>query len=139
MNSKLLRQLALKPKAIFFIDGSGALVTAFLLFAILRTYNNYVGLPESTLSYLSTLAAFFCIYSITCFFLLKDNWQPFLRIIIMANLLYCFLTISLLIYHHRSITIIGTAYFSAEILIIFVLIFIEVKTLKVSNKAAKKE
>jgi hypothetical protein len=134
MNYKFIRQLTLKPKIIFLIDSLGALVTAFFLFAILRTFNEYVGMPQITLTYLSLIAVIFCLYSTTCFFLLKDNWRPFLRIISIANLLYCFLTTGLVISYHQNLTGIGMAYFVGEIIVVSGLIFVELKTLKASEQ-----
>ena len=84
----IIDQFKLKPKILFLIDGLGALLTAFFLFVILRTFNEYFGMLQTTLTYLSLIAVIFCLYSITCFFLLSDNWKPFLRVISIANLLY---------------------------------------------------
>lgn len=131
----IVSRLILKPKTLFLIDGLGAFVTAFFLFAILRTFNKYFGMPQTILMYLSIIAIIFCFYSITCFFLLKDNWQPFLRTISIANLLYCFLTMVLLIYYYQSITILGVTYFLAEIMVVCGLVFVELKTL---NKWTKR-
>ena len=129
-HTKIIKQLTLKPKTIFLIDSIGAFVTAFFLFAILRTFNEAIGIPQKVLTYLSLIAVLFSLYSSVCFFLLKDNWRPFLKIISIANLLYCLLTLSLILSYYQSITIIGIAYFSGEIIIIGGLVFIEVKIMK---------
>ena len=127
-------QLTIKPKTLFLIDSLGALVTAFFLFAILRTFNNYFGMPKATLTYLAIIAVVFCLYSITCFFFLNNNWQPFLRTISIANLLFCCLTIILVIYHYQSLTILGVTYFFVEIIVVCVLVFVELKTLSKCKK-----
>ena len=129
MNYSIIKRLTLQPKTLFLIDGLGALVTAFFLFVILRTYNVYFGMPQNTLTYLSLIAIVFCLYSITCYFFLKDNWRPFLRTISIANLLYCCLTMGLVIYYYPSLTILGVSYFLAEIIVVFVVVFVELKTL----------
>jgi hypothetical protein len=126
--SDIIRRITLKPKTLFLVDSIGALVTAFFLFAILRTFNEYFGIPQITLTYLSIIAAIFCLYSITCFFLLNDNWQSFLKTISIANLLYCFLTMGLVIYYYQSLTILGVTYFLAEIIVVCGLVFVELKT-----------
>lgn len=123
-----------KPKNIFLVDGLGALLTALLLFLILRPFNNHFGMPKITLIYLSIIALIFAFYSITCFFLLIENWKPFLKIISIANLLYCALTFVLLIRYHQSITILGVAYFSGEILVICGLTFLELKICRKNQK-----
>ena len=72
---KTISQLAHKPQKLFLIDSLGAMLTAFFLFVVLKNFNEYFGMPQKILTYLSVIAAFFCIYSATCFFLLKklDN------------------------------------------------------------------
>lgn len=124
------KKFALNPNKLFLVDGLGALLTAFLLFVIMKRFNEYFGAPQTTLACLCILALVFSFYSITCFFLLKDNWQPFLRAIIVANLLYCCLTAGLVFYSYPGITTLGIIYFLGEIIIILGLVFIELKTLK---------
>lgn len=121
--------LALQPKTLFLIDGIGALVTAFLLFAVLKTFHEYFGMPECVLTWLSAIAVVFSIYSLTCSFLVKRNWKPFLVIIATANLLYCCLTTLLVVYYFPFLTILGVLYFLGEIAIICGLVFIELKIL----------
>lgn len=127
--NNILKQLALKPKILFLIDSLGALVTAFFLFFILRTFHAHFGMPQTILIYLSIVAIVFCLYSITCFLFLNNNWQPFLRIISIANLLYCCLTIGLVLYYYQRLTVLGMTYFSIEIIVICMLVFVELKTL----------
>lgn len=127
---EIIRRLTQKPKTLFLVDSLGALVTVFFLFTILRPFHKYFGMPQITLTYLSLIAAIFCLYSITCFLLLKHNWQPFLRTISIANLLYCSLTIGLVIYYYYSLTLLGITYFLVEIILVCGLVFVELKTLR---------
>lgn len=129
---QFLNHLTLNPKRLFLIDSIGAFLTAFILFAILRTFNEYFGMPPIILTYLSVIALLFCLYSMTCFFLLNDNWRPFLRIISIANLLYCCLTLGLIIYYFQLLTVLGIIYFLAEIIVVCSLVFVELKTLSKS-------
>ena len=114
-----------KPRALFLFDGLGAALTTFFLYFLLRPYYNYFGMSENILKYLSVIALVYGVYSISCFFLIKDNWSPFLRIIGIGNLLYCILTMTLLFAYCPSLTRLGLTYFIAEILIIGLLIFTE--------------
>lgn len=116
-----------KPKTLFLIDGLGAMLTAFLLFVVLRNFNEYFGMPKLILTYLSIIAMCFCIYATTCFFFLKGNWIPFIKVISYANLLYCMLTILLLICYYPMLTTIGLIYFLIEVAIILVLTSVEFK------------
>ncbi len=117
----------LRPKSIFLLDGLGALLSAILLCIVLRTFNQYIGISKTTLTYLSWLAVLFSIYSLTCFFVLSNHWKPFLILISIANLLYGTLTLGIIIYNYHYITLIGIIYFLAEIAIIYLLVFIELK------------
>ncbi len=131
---KIIKLLYAKPKKLFLMDSIGALNTAFLLFVVLRNFNEYFGMPERILTYLSVIAVCFCIYSTICFFVIKANWTPFIKGISIANLLYCVLTISLVIFYNSQLTTIGIAYFLGEIAIICGLVYIELNVVKEINK-----
>lgn len=128
-----IKRFKAKPKNIFLLDGSGAVLTAFLLFFVLRTLNNFFGLSKTTLEYLSLLAVIFSLYSFSCFFLIINNWKSYLKIICIANILYCLLTFGIIRYYYQSISVFGIAYFFGEILIITGLIFLEIKTIRDKN------
>ena len=123
--NKLINHLIEKPKTLFLIDSLGAILTVFILFVIMRQLNEYIGMPIIVLTYLSIIAICFCIYSTACFLFLKERWTPFIRLIGVANLLYCALTIGLLIKHYSLLTIIGIIYFLIEIVIICGLSYVE--------------
>ena len=123
--NKLINHLIEKPKTLFLIDSLGAILTVLILFVIMRQLNEYIGMPIIVLTYLSIIAICFCIYSTACFLFLKERWTPFIRLIGVANLLYCALTIGLLIKHYSLLTIIGIIYFLIEIVIICGLSYVE--------------
>ena len=131
---QLINQLARKPNRLFLIDSLGAMLTAIFLFMASRYFNECFGMPQTILNYLTVIAVFFCIYSIACFFFLKKNWVPFIRLIGIANLLYAILTIGILIVHYPRLTYIGISYFLAEIAIIFGLVYIEFNVAKAIRK-----
>lgn len=116
-----------KPRNIFLLDSLGALLTTILLFFLLKSFNEFFGLSKTTLEYLSLIAFLFFIYSGICFFLVKDNWKSFLKIICTANILYCILTFCILIYNYESVSIYGIIYFLGEIIVISGLVFLEIK------------
>lgn len=127
---KSIQQFIAKPKNIFLLDGFGALLTALLLFFILRTFNHFFGLQKNTLLYLSLIAFIFSIYSINCFFLVSNNWRSQLKIICIANILYCILTFGIILYYFQNISAFGIIYFLGEIMIIAGIVFLEIKTIK---------
>jgi hypothetical protein len=122
---KLIKHFTEKQKTLFLIDSTGAFMTAFFLFVIVRQFDEYFGMPKKELTYLSVTAVCFCIYSAACFLFLKGGFTPFIRFIGIANLIYCALTIGLLIKYYSLLTIIGTIYFLIEIVIICGLSYVE--------------
>lgn len=135
MNTKLIvENLKLNPKVIFLIDGIGALITCISLFVISFFAQEYFGMPKSVLYSLGFLVAFYTIYSLSCYFFLFDKlensvskWQSFLKVIIVANSLYCVLMTFLLTQFNQNLTILGLAYFSFEIIVIIALVILEAK------------
>ena len=123
----ILDRLMLNSKKLFLIDSIGAFLTAFILFAILSRYEERFGMPRKVLYVLSVMACIYAIYSIYCYYFIEHPWRPFLKIIGIANLLYCMLTIRLVIAYHHSITILGFIYFLLEISVIGCLVIIELK------------
>lgn len=126
----MLSAKSLGFKRYFLIDGIGALLTSFFLIAILSTFKEQFGMPQNTLSLLSIIAIVFCVYSICCFFFAGKNWRPFLRIISIANILYCCLTLGLVVYQYSHLTILGITYFVLEIIIVCGLVFFELQVLR---------
>ena len=119
-----------KPKNIFIIDGFGALLTALLLFFVLRDFNSFIGLPKTTFEYLSFLALIFSIYSIVCFFAANNKCKLYLKIICISNIVYCILTFGIVIYYYQSISVLGIIYFLGEIAVISGIIFLEIKIIQ---------
>ncbi len=115
------------PRKLFLIDGLGAALTTFFLFFVLRPYHNYFGVPINILTYLSIIGLIYCAYSMSCYFLLKDYWSSSLRTIGISNLLYAISTIVLLYSYYNVLTRIGLFYFLAEILIIVLLVYVELR------------
>ena len=117
-----------EPRKLFLVDGWGAALTTFSLFFVLRPYHDYIGLPTNILIWLSVIGLVYGAFSISCYFLRKDNWAPYLRIIGIGNFLYCILTMTLLIFYHNTVTPLGWIYFLAEIFVIVLLVYIEWRT-----------
>lgn len=127
---KLIKYFIEKQKLLFLIDSLGAIITAFSLFVIIRLFDEYFRMPKTVLIYLSVIAIFFSIYSAACFLFLKRRFAHFIRLIGIANLLYCGFTIGLIIKYNTLLTIIEITYFSIEIIIICALSYIELNVAK---------
>lgn len=113
------------PKQLFLIDSFGALLTAFMLGIVLARLESFFGMPRDILYILSLIACVFALYSFICYRFTPVNWPLFLRIIAIANLAYCILTISCIIYLYQLLTIWGLLYFLLECIVIVVLVSIE--------------
>jgi len=59
---------------------------------------------------------------------MKENWRPYLKGIAIANVLYCCLTIGLVIYHRTTLTNWGVSYFLLEMVIIISIVITELRT-----------
>jgi len=125
-----------KPKTLFLLDGLGAAMTTFSLFFVLRHYYDYFGMPTNVLTYLSVIGLFYCIYSMSCYFLVKDYRAAHVRIIAISNFLYCILTMTLLYSYYSNLTQTGLIYFLGEIIIIMSLVYLE---LRVANMLRHKK
>ena len=115
-------------KRLFLMDALGAVVSAFFLGVVLVRFNELVGMPVYILKILAVIPCFFIVYSFCCYFFLKSNWRPFLKVIAIANSMYCLTTICLVIYHYLDLTPLGISYFVVEIIVIGVLVSIELRT-----------
>lgn len=113
------------PKRLFLIDACGACLTAFLLYQFIAKHEDTFGLPPLTLNKLSLLVCAFAAYSFSCFFLIKNNWSFYIRIIAVANFLYCCIMAVMLVYFQKTIEPMGIAYVLIEIAIILLLVRIE--------------
>ena len=117
----------INPKKLFLIDGLGALLSAFMLGIILVKFENIFGMPRRALYILSFIACIFSVYSFSCFIRQLENWKPYLKIIAVANLIYCCVTLGLVINLYQKLTIFGLLYFVLEIIVIVILATTELK------------
>ncbi len=117
-------------KNIFLLDGMGAFTTAILLSQVLARFESLFGMPKEVLFVLSGIAFCFALYSITCHLLVKNNFEPYLKVIIAANLIYCLATFGLVLLHIQTLTGLGMAYFLGEITIILMLVWVEYRKIK---------
>lgn len=116
------------PNKLFLTDSIGALLSALLLGLLLARLEDTFGMPQKVLYFLSCVAFIFSIYSFSCYLRKIENWRPYLKLIAMANLVYCCITIGLVIYFYQKLTLLGLVYFFAELIVVVILILIELKT-----------
>jgi hypothetical protein len=130
---RIIDRFAHHPNRLFLLDGTGACLTALVL--ISSAFLNWSGMPAGPLNILIVYAAFLCIFSLACALSAGEKWRTFLRIIIIANAVYCVLTGFLMSCHFASLTGWGLAYFCGEIVVILALVVLERTVLQKSRPA----
>jgi hypothetical protein len=131
---QILNKLKRNPKKVFLIDALGALLSFFSFIFVLNPLETYFGLPTSTLIVLSVIALGLFFYSFNCFKLIKLNWTPYLKIIIILNSIYTMFSIGLIFFHFNELTFLGVSYFVIEIVVIMLILIVEQKTYSYQKK-----
>ena len=123
MNIILLDKI---DKKILLLDSLGALLTAINLLAI-PLLESYTGIPRDIAIILVPLPILYSIFSLFSYKFGNDNWKSLLKMIAIANLIYCCLTLYVTWINFDTFKILGIIYFIVEILIIVVLAIFELK------------
>lgn len=123
--SKIFSSLKSNPSQLFLIDGLGAIATAISHGVVLVSVQHLIGIPENLLYILALVASTFATYSLLCYFIRPKSPAIFIRIIAIANLLFCVATLSMMIYYYEVVLPLGYAYFMIEIAIVTVIITME--------------
>lgn len=125
-----LSKAAANPRGVFLVDGIGALSTAFLIGIFLPRFSTYFAVPYEISSSLALVACGFAVYSLFCSALNVKQWQVLLRIIAIANAVYCIITFGVIVLLFKQLTVFDVAYFLGEIGIIAALVGIELLTIR---------
>jgi hypothetical protein len=113
-------------KKILLLDSLGALVTAINLLVI-PLFEIYTGVPRDIALILVPLPILYSIFSLFSYKFGNDNWRSLLKMIAIANLIYCCLTLYVTWINFDTFKIIGIIYFIVEIIIIIILATLELK------------
>lgn len=122
------------PRKVFLVDCVGATLTVFFLLVILAKHEGIFGMPKQIVYYLASIASLFAFYSLLCYVANFKNWPRYLRIIMTANLVYCCLTITAVIYYFNKLTFLGILYFLMEVLLIIAVVVMEKMTTTITSK-----
>lgn len=117
-------------RRIFLIDALGAMLSTLLLF-ILSLHETTFGMPPWVIYQLIPIPFLLVLYSLTVYLLKPIRWNLFLRIIATANLIYCLVTLFLVIQFMVDLTLYGKIYFVTEMVLIIILSIFE---LSISRK-----
>jgi hypothetical protein len=107
---------------IFLIDGTGACLSAVLLYTI-GQFEAVFGLPEKVASLLALLPITFAMYAFFSHFRPFRRWR--IRILSVANIIYCCITLAIIFV--LPLSIYGILYFVGEKAIVIPLAVMEWK------------
>ncbi|MEM8909541.1 MAG: hypothetical protein AAGD05_16965, partial [Bacteroidota bacterium] len=94
---------------------------------------SFFGMPAKVLYYLAFVACVFAGYSFLCYRYVEKNWRRYMSIIAIVNVLYCVVTLYLVVNLHPQLTLWGQIYFILEVMIVVALALVE---LKIANHPA---
>lgn len=87
----------------------------------------YFGVPGFVVYYVSVLAFSLAFYSGSVYFFVKRKLKLLLKILAVCNLLYCCLTVAIVVYFFHKLSAIGMIYFISEVLVVICLVMLELK------------
>lgn len=116
-------------KNIFLLDGVGAAASAVFTGLLLPRFSLFLGINSSLLKMLALIPTTYAIYSLSCYFLIKKTKPWMLLTIICGNLLYCLISLSLILFRER-ITWRAQVLLAIEIAVILCVVFLEYRIYK---------
>lgn len=124
---------AYSPKTLLLFDGFGALVSAFFLGVLLVQFQSYVGMPTDVLYSLASLALLYALFGLSAFLFIKKGWSGYLKIVVIANLIHCAITVGFLITYRQDLLLFGWIYFVLEIVIILLIVSVELRSIEAAK------
>lgn len=128
----------MNERTIFLFDGIGAMLSFLLTGLILPNFSDVLGLSKELIYSLAVFPAVYMVFSLSCYRFVRKikNWM--LLAIILANLAYCLVSGSLLIFH-EGLTDLGKYLLSAELLLVMGVIALEIKVYRKQLKHRLKD
>ncbi len=120
----------ISPRQVFLLDGLGGVLTATLLGLILPLFHEHLGLGPRTLRWLGLAGLGYAAFSLSTFWRSPRRVAPYLRVIVVANLVYCAVIIAVLSARRADVTVLGFGYFAVEVVVILALVGLEVGVLR---------
>ena len=113
-------------RKLFLSDSLGAAFTAAVLVFVVGPREDVFGMPSTVVYGLAVIAIVLSVYSLCNFIFGRWPWLH-LKIVALANVLYCFLSIAALVWFRHQVTTAGILYFTLEVVVILVLARFELK------------
>ena len=112
----------ISPSKVFLVDGFGALLTAVFIHLLATFFIDWVGLPVKVLRILTLVALMMAVFSFCCHLFGKGNNSKWLRVIMVANLVYIMSTAIILVIYRDQLKWPGLIYFLSEFVVVFILV-----------------
>ena len=126
------------PKWLFVIDGLGGLLTFLMYGFVLPQFAAYFFLPPSIMSTFSWIGLGYAIFSLFCSLIHPRTPSKLtarmLQFIAIANVLFCVLSMSVLILHFEKLSRLDVAYLLYEKLVILTLVVAEIRLFLILKK-----
>ena len=122
------------PRKVILIDAFGAMLSAFIFGVLGFRFQSLFGISQSALYILAAFPCSFFLFDLFCY--LKHTGRYVgtgMRVIGIANLTYCCLSVIMLIYHWASLTAYALVYMTLELFIVSALALLELEISKSVN------
>lgn len=106
---------ATQYRKLFLLDTVGAAVTALLLWQLIGRFPHLFGVPLFWIRWLSRIAIVYSAYSLLCYIIRPRFAGKFLKIIAIANIIYCAIILLMIMTNFNSLSALAIAYFIVEI------------------------
>lgn len=121
--------MKLNERNVFLMDGVGAVASALFTGLLLPKFSLFLGINSSLLKTLALVPASYAVYSLSCYFIIKNIKPWMLLTIICGNLFYCLVSLSLILFRER-ITWRAQVLLAIEIAVILFVVFLEYRVYK---------
>ena len=119
-----------RPGVLVRIDGTGAMLSLFMLLIVLPRFKEMFGLPEQMLSILAFVAGGIVLFNGYCQVFRQGHAGGCLRVLLVVNSLYLLLTIVLAFVNAASIQALWWTYLILEGLVLLVLAYVELQVIR---------
>lgn len=115
------------PRFIFLLDGSGGIVTFCMYQFVLPQFETIFFLPHEIMQKFSIFGILYAIFSLSCWKFAGPKPFRFLGVIAFANLLFCGISLNILIQQFQQLSLIDVLYLVGEKFIILSLVYLELR------------
>jgi hypothetical protein len=124
-----------KPMLILLVDGLGAILTTLLLVFLVPILDPFWVNLNPFYTILPLISGILAFTSLATFFFFKTNWLIYLRFVVTANIGYCLFSLFILVFDWNYVSILVITYFSLEILIVLLLVYLELTIISAHKKS----